>query len=94
MTLERDLSPLARDIIQLTELEYGVAAEIIKVYSPGLTHIYLTQLGFIKGNKITKIKSAPLGNPIEVVLNNNPNHIMIRIEEANNILVERLEKRL
>lgn len=49
----------------LSELKSGDEAVIIKVLGRGAFRKRITEMGFVKGKKVTVIKSAPLLDPIE-----------------------------
>jgi ferrous iron transport protein B len=49
----------------LVELETGGSGIITKVYGYGAFRKRVTEMGFIKGKKVTVIKNAPLKDPVE-----------------------------
>jgi len=49
----------------------------------------LMEMGFIKGEKITVVKYAPLRDPVEYKIKDY--HLSLRKNEAKNILVEKIE---
>ena len=49
----------------LSELQPGEEAVIVKVLGHGAFRKRITEMGFIKGKKVTVIKRAPLQDPVE-----------------------------
>ena len=51
--------------IQLSQLEDGQEAIIVKVLGHGAFRKRIIEMGFIRGKKVTAIKKAPLQDPAE-----------------------------
>ena len=51
--------------MKLSELQNGEAGIIVKISGRGAFRKRITEMGFVKGKKITVIKNAPLKDPIE-----------------------------
>ncbi len=51
--------------MKLSELQNGEAGIIVKISGRGAFRKRITEMGFVKGKKITVVKNAPLKDPIE-----------------------------
>ncbi len=51
--------------MNLSELSNGNEGVIVKVKGHGAFRKRITEMGFIKGKKVTVVKNAPLKDPIE-----------------------------
>ncbi|MFR9651982.1 MAG: ferrous iron transport protein B [Rikenellaceae bacterium] len=71
---------------RLSELTDGNVATIVKIHSSGEYSKRLTEMGFIKGRKVTVVKNAPLRDPIEYELMGYS--VSLRRSEAQMIEVE------
>ncbi len=71
---------------KLTEFKQGDSVEITKVNGTGAFKKRLLDMGFMKGATIDIVKYAPLKDPLELVIRNF--HISLRVNEAENILVQ------
>ena len=76
-------------MIPLSELRDGERGLIIRLNGSGNFRKRLQEMGFIKGVEILVEKYAPLRDPMELVLKGY--HVSLRIEEAAQVLIERLE---
>ncbi len=74
--------------MNLSELKNNEDAVIVKVRGRGAFRKRITEMGFVKGQKVTVIKNAPLKDPIEYSLMDY--HISLRRSEAE--LVEVVNK--
>ncbi|MCX7985718.1 MAG: ferrous iron transport protein B [Bacteroidales bacterium] len=54
--------------MRLSELNMGESAVVVKVLGTGAFRKRITEMGFVKGRKVTPIKAAPLNDPIEYSL--------------------------
>lgn len=54
--------------MRLSDLNMGESAVIVKVLGTGAFRKRITEMGFVKGRKVTPIKAAPLNDPIEYSL--------------------------
>lgn len=59
---------MKRKIVTLAELKNGEVGTIIKIRGKGSFRKRITEMGFIKGKKVTVIKNAPLKDPVEYKL--------------------------
>jgi ferrous iron transport protein A len=71
---------------KLSDLEPGTRAIVRRVSgAPDLLH-RLMELGFVPGTKVTLVRRAPMGDPIELRLRGT--HFSIRTSEADRIDVD------
>ena len=75
----------------LSEFKEGERGLIARVNGRGRFRQRLQEMGFIKGAEIFVEKYAPLRDPIELVLKGY--HVSLRVEEAAQIMMEKLENR-
>ncbi len=73
--------------MRLSELKDGESAKVISVDTEVDLKKRLNQMGMVKGVKVTVIKRAPLGCPIEIKLRDF--YIALREEDCENIKVEK-----
>ncbi len=72
--------------IPLTELPPGEAGEIVRIAGNSPFKRRLLEMGILKGERIEKVKLAPLADPAEYIVKGY--HVSLRNEEAKDILVE------
>lgn len=72
--------------ISLAELDPGQPARIVRVGSRGTIRRRLVDMGAVCGTEVRVIKSAPLGDPIEIKLKGY--NLSLRKNEAAVITVE------
>lgn len=70
----------------LDRLEMGSKAEIVKNKAQGQIRRRLIDMGVTRGTHIKVLRSAPLGDPIEIELKGF--HLTLRLEEARMIIVK------
>jgi ferrous iron transport protein A len=75
----------AREAATLESLPYGVPARVVSVGGEGALARRLMEMGVVPGAPVCVIKSAPLGDPIEVRVRGY--HLALRRSEAQVILV-------
>ena len=75
------------DLIKLSQLKPGEWGTIIRYQGRGDVSHRLQELGLIRGAKIQVKRLAPLGDPMELVIQNY--HLSIRKKDASQILVLR-----
>ncbi|MCG6981041.1 MAG: ferrous iron transport protein A [Deltaproteobacteria bacterium] len=75
----------------LSEFKEGERGVIAKVNGRGRFRKRLQEMGFIKGAEVLVEKYAPLRDPMELVLKGY--HVSLRVEEAAQIMMEKLENR-
>jgi len=76
-------------IITLDKVREGDVVEVTKMAAKGDVRFRLLDMGVVKGVKLTVIRKAPLGDPIEVLINGF--NLSLRLEEARNIEVKLVE---
>lgn len=72
----------------LDELKTGESGVILKVSGNGLLKCRLLDMGLIQGTKIKKVKTAPLGDPMEITIRGY--QLSLRKKEAQQIEIERI----
>lgn len=72
----------------LSELETGAKGKVVTFRAQGLLKQKLYNMGFIPGSEILVVRSAPLLDPIEVMVQNY--FVSIRREEAAIVEVEEI----
>jgi Fe2+ transport system protein FeoA len=77
-------------MIPLSEFKEGDRGVIIKLSGTGTFRKRLQEMGFIRGSEVLVEKYAPLRDPIELVLKGY--HVSLRVEEAAQIMMEKLEQ--
>jgi Fe2+ transport system protein FeoA len=76
-------------MIPLSELKEGERGLIARVNGRGRFRKRLQEMGFIRGAEVFVEKYAPLRDPIELILKGY--HVSLRVEEASQIMIEKLE---
>jgi ferrous iron transport protein A len=71
--------------MNLTELKIGVEVEIIGCDDDNLSNT-LYEMGLVPGEIVMVEKYSPLGDPIQIHINNN--NIIIRKNEAKHLIVK------
>ncbi|HVF57169.1 MAG TPA: FeoA domain-containing protein [Pyrinomonadaceae bacterium] len=71
--------------VSLNTLPAGVAARVVSVGGSGAIARRLMEMGVVPGVPVRVIKSAPLGDPIEIRVRNY--HLALRRTEAQTITV-------
>jgi len=74
----------------LSELKEGESAVIVRVSGNGALRRRILEMGLVKGAQIYIVKYAPLKDPLELIVKSY--HISLRVEEAAQITVEKLQK--
>lgn len=70
----------------LRDIPIGGKAKVIKIYGEGPIKRRIMDMGITKGVKIRVIKTAPLGDPIEIAVRGY--ELSLRKEDAEKIEVE------
>ncbi|MCX7725813.1 MAG: metal-dependent transcriptional regulator [Chitinispirillaceae bacterium] len=76
-----------KNFFDLNLLKEGEDAIIVKIVGNESLKRKLAEMGITSGQKITMVKAAPLGDPIQIKVRNY--ELMLRREEASNIIVEK-----
>ncbi len=72
--------------MKLSELAVGASAVVRDFPRTGTTFLRLREMGLLNGTRVTLIRTAPLGDPIEIKLRGY--HLTLRKSEAEHVLVE------
>jgi Fe2+ transport system protein FeoA len=72
--------------MRLHELKDGQSAVIQSVKHQGSRLQRLLEMGFFEGSKVTLIRRAPLGDPLQIGLGDF--HLSLRLEDASLIDIE------
>ncbi|MCQ2263567.1 MAG: FeoA domain-containing protein, partial [Bacteroidales bacterium] len=78
--------------ISLNEMLPGAKCVIIKISGHGGLRHRLMEMGFVKGETVTVLKSSPLQDPVEYIVMNS--HVSLRRSEAEKIEVLPLSEQL
>jgi|UniRef100_UPI004049EBF9 ferrous iron transport protein A len=73
-------------LIRLSELAVGTSATVREFRLTGNTGVRLREMGMLVGSPLTLVRTAPLGDPLEIKLRGY--HLTLRKTEAEHILVE------
>ena len=74
----------------LETLEPGDNAIVVRVSGDGAVSRRMADMGLVPGRRLTLIRRAPLGDPIDISLMGY--HLTLRRTEANRVIVEIEEK--
>ncbi len=74
----------------LEELNPGESARVIECRGRGAVFQRLCEMGFVPGAHLRVVRFAPLGDPMEVVVQNY--HLSLRKSEAGMVVVEPLSR--
>ena len=72
--------------MKLSELAVGASAVVREFPKNGAAFIRLREMGLLTGTRLTLIRTAPLGDPIEIKLRGY--HLTLRKSEAEHVLVD------
>ncbi len=72
--------------MKLSDLSLGASATVRDFPRVGATFIRLREMGLLAGTKVTLVRAAPLGDPLEIKLRGY--HLSLRKAEAEQIQVE------
>jgi ferrous iron transport protein A len=72
--------------MKLSELAVGASAVVREFPTTGPAFLRLREMGLLAGTRLTLIRTAPLGDPIEIKLRGY--HLTLRKSEADHVLVE------
>ncbi|HVU36462.1 MAG TPA: FeoA family protein [Opitutaceae bacterium] len=75
--------------IKLSDLAVGSSATVREFPKSGGAFVRLREMGLLAGTRITLVRTAPLGDPIEIKVRGY--HLTLRKSEAEHVLVERAE---
>lgn len=72
--------------MKLSELPAGSTAVVREFPKTGTAFIRLREMGLLTGTRVTLVRTAPLGDPIEIKIRGY--HLTLRKSEAEHVLVE------
>lgn len=72
--------------IKLTQLAIGASAVVREFPKTGPAFVRLREMGLLAGTRITLIRTAPLGDPLEIKVRGY--NLTLRKSEADHVLVE------
>ncbi len=72
--------------MKLSELSVGATAVVREVPQTGSGFVRLREMGLLNGTRVTLIRTAPMGDPLEFKLRGY--HLTLRKTEADLIIVE------
>jgi ferrous iron transport protein A len=72
--------------IKLSELAIGATATVREFPKAGGAFLRLREMGLLTGTRLTLVRTAPLGDPIEIKVRGC--HLTLRKSEAEHVLVE------
>ncbi len=70
----------------LSELTVGASAVVREFPKAGSAFLRLREMGLLAGTRITLIRTAPLGDPLEIKVRGY--HLTLRKSEADHVVVE------
>ena len=73
-------------LIKLSELAIGTSAVVREFPKTGTAFTRLREMGLLAGTSLTLVRTAPLGDPLEIKFRGY--HLTLRKSEAEHILVE------
>ncbi len=73
-------------LIKLSELAVGASAIVREFPKTGPAFIRLREMGLLAGTPVTLVRTAPLGDPLELKIRGY--HLTLRKSEAEHVLVE------
>ena len=73
-------------VMKLSELAVGASAVVREFPRAGAAFIRLREMGLLAGTRLTLVRTAPLGDPIEIKLRGY--HLTLRKSEAEHVLVD------
>jgi ferrous iron transport protein A len=73
-------------LLKLSELAVGASATIREFPKTGPAFVRLREMGLLAGTPVTLVRTAPMGDPIEIKLRGY--HLTLRKSEAEHVLVE------
>jgi Fe2+ transport system protein FeoA len=77
---------MAAPAIKLSDLPVGASAVVQEFPKQGAAFLRLREMGLVAGTRITLVRTAPLGDPLEIKVRGY--HLTLRKSDAAHILVE------
>lgn len=75
--------------IKLSDLTVGTSATVREFPKSGAAFLRLREMGLLTGTRVTLVRTAPLGDPLEIKVRGY--HLTLRKTEAEHVLVETAE---
>lgn len=72
--------------MKLSDLAVGASAVIREFPKTGPTFIRLREMGMLTGTRVTLVRTAPLGDPLEIKVRGY--HLTLRKSEAEHVVVD------
>lgn len=72
--------------IKLTDLPTGTTAVVRDIPKNNAASLRLREMGLLAGTKVSLVRTAPLGDPLEIIVRGY--HLTLRRSEAEHVLVE------
>ncbi len=72
--------------MKLSELGVGVSAVVRELPMSGPASIRLREMGLLVGTRVSLVRTAPMGDPLEIKLRGY--HLTLRKSEAEHVLVD------
>ena len=72
--------------MKLSELTVGASAVVREFPKVGAAFVRLREMGLLQGTRVTLVRTAPLGDPIEIKLRGY--HLTLRKSEAEHVLID------
>ncbi|MGZ8842685.1 MAG: FeoA family protein [Pyrinomonadaceae bacterium] len=85
MTTIKEKLGSALRYISLTALPHGVEARVVAIEGSGTGTLRLMEMGLVPGASISVVRTAPLGDPLQICLRNH--HLALRRVDAEKITV-------
>jgi ferrous iron transport protein A len=73
-------------VIKLSELAVGATAVVREFPKTGSAFVRLREMGLLAGTRVTLVRTAPLGDPLEIKVRGY--HLTLRKTEADHVMVE------
>lgn len=83
------VNSISEQVLPLSKIHIGDKVEVVRMNSDGEIRYRLLDMGLIKGIRLKVIRTAPLGDPIEVEMSGF--NLTLRLNEAESILVKPVE---
>jgi len=72
--------------MKLSELAVGASAVVRELPKSGSAFVRLREMGLLAGTRVSLVRLAPLGDPLEIRLRGY--HLTLRKSEADHVLVD------
>ncbi len=70
----------------LSELTVGASAVVREFPKSGAAFLRLREMGLLAGTRVTLVRTAPLGDPLEIKVRGY--HLTLRKSEADHVVIE------